>query len=207
MTHMTVRLLLGLVAAGALGGCLSPSYPINPPSASAAAPRAAVVAAPAVADAPVVTTAEGAPIAAPARAVVESHTLHALAPAPSPQAVAPPAVPAADIERPRSERTVVTRSVTGKVVSVEVPGRGYKVRKGDTLEKIAGKLDSDIGELARDNHLKKPYRLKPGQVLAGPSASGKAYVVGDGDTLFAIARRFNVSVDALRSENGLGTAK
>lgn len=95
------------------------------------------------------------------------------------------------------------RAVTGRVVSIDVPGQAYKVKRGDTLEKIAGRLDSEIAELARINKLKKPYRLQPGQTIRGPGTSAKAYVVGRGDTLGDIARRFNVSEAELRSANGL----
>lgn len=95
------------------------------------------------------------------------------------------------------------RSVTGRVVNIETPGAAYRVKKGDTLEKIARRLDSEIDDLARINKLKRPYRLQPGQTIRGPGSTAKAYVVGRGDTLAEIARRFGVSVDKLRSANGL----
>lgn len=95
------------------------------------------------------------------------------------------------------------RSVTGRVVNVDTPGTAYRVKKGDTLEKIARRLDSDIDELARLNKLKKPYRLQPGQTIRGPGATAKAYVVGRGDTLAEIAQRFATTVDKLRAANGL----
>jgi murein DD-endopeptidase MepM/ murein hydrolase activator NlpD len=200
MTQLTVRLMLSVLAASALTACVSPSYPIKAQGVALAAQPAAP------ADPVVIAEAVEAPPAIPPTAPkVETRALEALPPAENagPQAVAPPAVPAAQVERSAPERVIVTRSVTGRVVSVEAPGRSYTVRKGDTLEKIAGKLDTEIQQLARDNRLKKPYRLKPGQVLRGPPSTAKAYVVGDGDTLFAIARRFSVSVDALRGQNGL----
>jgi murein DD-endopeptidase MepM/ murein hydrolase activator NlpD len=100
-------------------------------------------------------------------------------------------------------RTVTNRSVTGRVVDIQTPGRSEKVSKGDTLEKIARELDSDVAELAKLNKLKKPYRLQPGQTIRGPGGSARAYVVGSGDTLSNIAKRFDVSVDALRNANGL----
>ena len=87
------------------------------------------------------------------------------------------------------------RSVTGRVVTVETPGTAYRVKKGDTLEKIARRLDSEIDDLARINKLKRPYRLQPGETIRGPGATAKAYVVGRGDTLAEIAQRFGVSVD------------
>lgn len=95
------------------------------------------------------------------------------------------------------------REVTGRVVNVETPGKAYKVKKGDTLERVARRLDSEIDDLARINKLKKPYRLQPGQTIRGPGDTAKAYVVGRGDTLAEIAQRFGVTVDKLRAANGL----
>ena len=94
------------------------------------------------------------------------------------------------------------RSVTGRVVNVEGPGAPYKVKKGDTLERIARKLDTDVDSLKDDNHL-KTSAIHPGQVLRGPGISVKAYVVGADDTLPEISQRFGVSVERLRAANGL----
>ncbi|MBL8552634.1 MAG: LysM peptidoglycan-binding domain-containing protein [Phenylobacterium sp.] len=93
--------------------------------------------------------------------------------------------------------------VTGRVVNVDTPGKAYRVRKGDTLEEIAGRLDSSIPELARLNKLKRPYRLQPGQTIRGPGGTAKAYVVERGDTLAEIAQRFSTTIDKLRAANGL----
>jgi len=101
------------------------------------------------------------------------------------------------------ERSVTDRSATGRVITIDVPGKAYKVRKGDTLERVANRLDSNVAELARINKLKKPYRLQPGQTIRGPGTSAKAYVVARGDTVGEIARRFSVSESELRSTNGL----
>lgn len=114
-----------------------------------------------------------------------------------PQAEAPE--PAA---RP-GERILTDRQVTGRVVTIDVPGRAYKVKRGDTLERVANRLDSSVAELARINRLKRPYRLQPGQTIRGPGASAKAYLVGRGDTISEIARRFSVTEAQLRSANGL----
>ena len=82
----------------------------------------------------------------------------------------------------------------------------YVVKKGDTLEKIADKLDTTVAELMSANGLKKTSVLQPGDVVKGPPVTKKAYVVAKGDTVFSIAKRFHVSVDELRQENDL-TAK
>lgn len=41
----------------------------------------------------------------------------------------------------------------------------YKVRKGETLSGIAGKLGIDTDELMRNNRLNKRSRIRPGQIL------------------------------------------
>jgi LysM repeat protein len=92
----------------------------------------------------------------------------------------------------------------------------YKVKKGDTLAKIADKLGVSVAELKKANHL-KGSAVKPGRVLKVPGAaaapSGKAareeaaapstYRVKKGDTLDKVARKTGVSVAELRAANGL----
>jgi murein DD-endopeptidase MepM/ murein hydrolase activator NlpD len=99
-------------------------------------------------------------------------------------------------------RTVTTRSVTGRVVEVEGRAASYTVKSGDSLEKIAKKLDTTVDQLKDDNNLKKST-IQPGQKLEGPRSAAKAYVAGSGDTLSTIARRFGVTAEALRAENEL----
>lgn len=111
-------------------------------------------------------------------------------------------------ERDRADEAAETpagagREVTGRVVTIDTPGRSYRVKRGDNLEEIAGRLDSTVSELAKLNKLKRPYRLQPGQTIRGPGGTAKAYVVGRGDTLSEIAQRFSTTVEKLRSANGL----
>jgi LysM repeat protein len=100
----------------------------------------------------------------------------------------------------------------------------YTVKRGDTLDKVAGKLGTDVATLASVNGLRKPYRLQPGQVIKGPraaatkatvqakssgksrSSSAETYTVARGDTLFSISKRLGVSADDLRAANGLAAA-
>lgn len=107
----------------------------------------------------------------------------------------------------------------------------YTVRKGESLPLIARRLKVSRADLAEANYLKASARVVPGQRLIVPRApaalliAGKAdrdAVVGEvasrqdpaergrvvhrvrkGDTLFAIARRYGVTVDNLRAWNGL----
>jgi murein DD-endopeptidase MepM/ murein hydrolase activator NlpD len=88
------------------------------------------------------------------------------------------------------------------VVEVQGPPATYRVRRGDTLEKVADKLGVEVSRLKKDNHLKGP-RIRAGQVLKGPRTTSKAYVARSGDTLADIAGRFGVSAEKLRAANGL----
>lgn len=91
---------------------------------------------------------------------------------------------------------------TGRVATVQSKGASYKARKGDTLAKIAGKLDTDVAEVKRLNHV-KGTTVRAGQVYRGPSFSEHVYTAASGDTLATIAQRFGVSVERLRARNHL----
>ncbi|MDZ4374423.1 MAG: LysM peptidoglycan-binding domain-containing protein, partial [Phenylobacterium sp.] len=113
----------------------------------------------------------------------------------------PASEPEADSDS--GDRTTTTRSITGRVVDIQIPGESYKVKSGDNLERIAGRMDSTVSELAKINKLKAPYTLRPGQTIRGPGSSAKAYVTVRGDTLAGVAQRFRVTEAQLRSTNGL----
>lgn len=109
------------------------------------------------------------------------------------------------VSEPPPERptTTTTTSVTGAVIEVAGPRRSYTVRRGDAIDSIARELDTTRADLAKDNGLKAPYRINPGQRLKGPETTAKAYVANSGDTLANIAKRFNVKPAALAGENGI----
>lgn len=112
--------------------------------------------------------------------------------------VAPPPMDEAPITSAGGDR-----SVTGRVTEVAGPPRTYRVKKGDTLDKVADKMGLSVAQLKKDNHLRKNL-IRPGQTLKAPGGMVKAYVVGPGDTTFAIAKRFGVTIEALRAANGMG---
>jgi peptidoglycan DL-endopeptidase LytF len=105
------------------------------------------------------------------------------------------------------------------------PGPGYTVADGDNFWSIARRLGLDVAELKRVNAAVDPQKLQPGQVLALPAgvsvseadrqaqtrpdsqtaqAAGETglYPVAKGDTLWALSRRFGVSLDTMLSVNG-----
>jgi membrane-bound lytic murein transglycosylase D len=95
--------------------------------------------------------------------------------------------------------------------------RYYKVRRGDTLSKIAQRYRIRERELVVSNNLRSRHRIRVGQVLVLPDhASGGRttvarsappadgiYRVRRGDALWMIAQRFGVNESALAAENGL----
>jgi murein DD-endopeptidase MepM/ murein hydrolase activator NlpD len=212
MTHFWTRSSVIALAGAALGACTTPQYPLQegaprgqpltmptpnfpivestpmaqePPPVATAAPSST---------APVTST----PLPAPG-------TSTAAAPTPvASQPLAPLAAPAPVQMIP----TTVTETKTvpiadGKVVSVKGKPEVYVVRKGDHVDAIARKLGTTRTQLVKDNDLKKPYRIQPGDTLSGPSRTEKAYVVESGDTLYAIARRFSVKASKLADENDM----
>ena len=92
----------------------------------------------------------------------------------------------------------------------EVPeeiGEYYTVVSGDTLYSIANKYGLTVDELKSLNNLSSDT-LSIGQVLnvsnssTTPSNPSNTYTVKSGDSLYSIARKYGITVDALKSANG-----
>jgi membrane-bound lytic murein transglycosylase D len=93
----------------------------------------------------------------------------------------------------------------------------YRVRAGDTLSKIAHRQGVSVNSLARLNNLGPGDSVLRGQrlVIKTTSTSRRfhnegevssrriAYTVRQGDTVFSISRQFQVSVNQLKTWNGL----
>jgi len=100
------------------------------------------------------------------------------------------------------------------------------VRRRDTIQSLARQAHVSVADLARLNHLKKPYRLKPGQSIKLPDlpgamagraqSAGRAVAAEDErpagptvvtagrkDTLKGIAEKHGVSVESLARLNHL----
>jgi LysM repeat protein len=91
----------------------------------------------------------------------------------------------------------------------------HTVRAGDTLSSIGARYEISYQAIMRANNLTDTL-IFPGQRLAIPvrggtasaaaapaGSSGGSYIVRSGDSLWAIANRYNVTVDALKQANGL----
>ena len=92
-----------------------------------------------------------------------------------------------------------------------VSGNGYyTVKKGDTLYDIANKYNTTVSELKSLNNLVN-NNLNIGDILKIPTTSneklpdnnGVIYTVKSGDTLYSIARKYNTTVDKIKTLNNL----
>ena len=84
--------------------------------------------------------------------------------------------------------------------------RVYTVQRGETFYSIARALGIKADDLMKYNGITDPARLQTGQRLKVPSSGtgGTAsYLVVRGDTLYSIARKFSVTVEAIREANSL----
>lgn len=196
MTQFLMRTVLIAAGASVLAACTTTPASKGPAEASRPAyptrlPEAATPNEPPPPQARPTDTVEARPLAPPPGA-------QAQAPRP-PQPTYLPPPPA----RPAPVQTVTRTSVAGKVVDAAGPPKTYKVEAGDNVYRVAKKLGVSQEQLAKDNNLKSPFTIRPGQTLKGPSSKAKAYVVGSGDTLFAIGRRFSVSAQDLAEANDI----
>ena len=86
----------------------------------------------------------------------------------------------------------------------EVIYHTYKVKRGDTLEKIARRNGTTIGTLQKVNNLRSKNRILVGQRLKIPSELPvTTYRVKRGDKLEKIARSYGTTVGTLVRLNGL----
>ena len=82
----------------------------------------------------------------------------------------------------------------------------YTVVKGDSLYSIAQKFNTTVDAIKNANNLTSNV-LQIGQTLIIPGSSNgnstTTYTVVKGDSLYAIALKFNTTVDAIKNKNNL----
>jgi len=102
---------------------------------------------------------------------------------------------------------------------LQIPGKGndvtsqlsYTVRSGDSLSAIAKRHQVSVAALKNTNRLRNSL-IKPGQVLFIPGQNSHTayshpiattHIVRRGDTLWGIAKKYDISIADLASENRL----
>lgn len=91
-----------------------------------------------------------------------------------------------------------------------VPNNVYVVKKGDTLWSIANNFNVSVNDLKNANN-KSNNTLSIGEQLiipgksTGENVSTTIYTVKSGDNLYSIARRYNVTVNEIKSLNNLSS--
>jgi len=98
---------------------------------------------------------------------------------------------------------------SGGVISTPVQPTVYKMKSGDTLTSVAQQFGVDLNELVRANPQLTPAGTNlsiPGQSAGTQPATPTAsitHTVRAGDTLYAIALRYNTTVEAIVQLNNL----
>lgn len=81
----------------------------------------------------------------------------------------------------------------------------YVIRRGDTLGEIGQRFNVSLSDILAVNPGLDPGNLQIGMVICiprpGTCPTGRSYTIQPGDTFYSIARRFNVSLDALLAAN------
>jgi len=121
-----------------------------------------------------------------------------------------------DSKRPKVKKTVKpTEKKIEKKAPIEkkLQYAHYVVVKGDSLSRIAQKLNLKIKQLTKLNGIKKSTTLRIGQKLKVPytqkivnALSSASYTVESGDTLLSIAKMFNLSAKDIVTFNHIKDA-
>ena len=138
--------------------------------------------------------------------------------------VTPPESKAYELRIPSGRSSDFVAAVENLSESERVQYMAHKVRKGDTLQRIANLYRTTVTKITKMNGMTAQSRVRQGQVLLIPvpldaklaSASrqadatrfsnvsgGRVHVVRKGETLLRIARRYGVSVASIKEENNL----
>jgi len=189
-----IALVLIVVVVGSLGGCTREKQTPTPvPSSTAAVapltPAPTVTAILMGSATPVTGAGAGTP-SAPGTPSPVPPTLPTLVVTSTPISAAPTTAP------PPSQGTV------------------HVVQAGDTLSSIATRYGTTVAAIVQANNLASDT-IYVGQKLVIPTAGGATpppgtapgtvHIVQAGETLFSIALRYGVTVEALKSANGLGS--
>ena len=112
---------------------------------------------------------------------------------------------------PKGRRDVFARNFSRMPPDERLAMAHHTVRRGETLSHIAVRYGTTVDALRAANGWIDPRRLRVGQRLRVPASRrvqaasvARVHRVRRGDTLWALSRRYGVSVNQLRAWNGLG---
>ncbi len=83
----------------------------------------------------------------------------------------------------------------------------YRVRKSDSIYRIAKKFNADPALIMAANNLTRKSVIKENDILAVPSRKGITHKVRRGESLSIIADRYDVDVEKIASHNNIDSNK
>ena len=81
--------------------------------------------------------------------------------------------------------------------------QSYKVRKGDSVSKIAASFSVSMDAIIASNGITNARSLREGEMIRIPNMDGIPYTVKDGDSLSLISRTMGVPLEAILDANDL----
>ncbi len=87
-----------------------------------------------------------------------------------------------------------------EILEKQTPPIFHRVKKGETLEVVAGKYNKNKNILRNVNMLEDNYELREGDLLI-VNYKASTYVVKPLDTLTKIATKFNTTPEEIKAKN------
>ena len=81
--------------------------------------------------------------------------------------------------------------------------KSYKVKKGDSVSKIAASFSVSIDAIIASNNITNARALREGEVLRIPNMDGIPYTVKNGDSLSGLSKKMGVPLEAILDANDL----
>jgi len=110
--------------------------------------------------------------------------------------------PSSSLPAPKDKPRRPAKKAVKKYKPASKPhGKIIIVRKGDTIYALSRRHNVTVRAIIRDNRLKPPYLLYPGQKLKSP-ATGR-HSVKKGDTIYSLSRKYRVDMTSFARLNHL----
>lgn len=83
----------------------------------------------------------------------------------------------------------------------------YKVKKNDSVWKIAKKFNTDSSKIMSLNSIPQKGSIRENEILLIPSKAGVSYKIRRGDTLSSIAEKYNTDIEKIAEHNNIDGKK